>query len=281
MTALDVAIDPGVKQDRRIDEGALRCRIPWKQEFQAHVESSPYFALATVDRESHGAGVGGMGLHEADGSELDSLCGKHARGGGGERRRAEVPDGAGAVEAVPRVRFCACRGLWAELKPHPQNPAPPQTGVFTSDMPTFTTDARMEKYSQVVAGSLPTLDLRLPQSGGGAQVEAVWFVASPQIQWRVRGRLFFLGPDIDSDSEPSGVPRVRRELRKRMTRVRKGDRDIGGVLTAGASASGHETLAQDTQTAPSWVWSTEVTAHFGNLSPEMRGEFGYSRGCEM
>ncbi|KAK4610751.1 hypothetical protein CLAFUW4_13571 [Fulvia fulva] len=142
----------------------------------------------------------------------------------------------------PRNRFCAFRCFWAELPDNASNPAPRNEGAFVSDMPTFTTDVRTEKIPDLFAGCNEGLD----GSGGGAPCEAVWWIRSTLRQWRVRGRAYVVGPDIEGDGK--GALAVRQALRRRMRVVRKdGQR--------------------------SWSWSKELTAQFGNLSPSKRGRF--------
>ncbi|KAI0482480.1 pyridoxamine 5'-phosphate oxidase-domain-containing protein [Xylariaceae sp. FL0804] len=146
--------------------------------------------------------------------------------------------GTGQAEPEPRARTCIFRGMWADLPVNPKNDAPKNPpGVYAgTDFPTFTTDCRMDKMtdrSQLLAAP-----------GGGAAVEAVWWAKEPATQWRVRGRAYVLG-DPDEDAEGSDAARA---LRARM--VRKGEKEEGD-----------------------WSFAREVTAHFGNLSPGMRGTF--------
>ena len=84
-------------------------------------------------------------------------------------------------------------------------------------------------------------------TGGGGAVEAVWWAEEPQTQWRIRGTVWVLGPDVE---EPPGKP-AREAIRSRM----------------------RHTLTPIGQDGAGWSWATEVTAHFGNLSPMMRGTF--------
>lgn len=95
-------------------------------------------------------------------------------------------------------------------------------------------------------------DLELPgrkESGGGGMVEAVFWVEGKGTQWRVRGQAWILGSDID-DGEGAWA---RQAVDLWMRRVKKQDGD----------GEGDE----------EWSWKREITAHFGNLSPMMRGSF--------
>jgi len=95
-----------------------------------------------------------------------------------------------------------------------------------------------------------TTDVRMEKAGelgvGGGPVEAVWWVEGPATQWRVRGTAWVLGPDVEGEE---GV-RAREAILGRMRR--------GAGEAAGEAG---------------WSWKREVTAHFGNLSPIMRGTF--------
>lgn len=247
----------------------------------------------------------------------------------------------------PRARTCVLRGLWCHLPRNERNPARLNpAGVWASDMPAFTTDARMAKVQELWASSSsraslaeeatragilhsprvsqrPTVleagreavedvpaavqatpaqlaagDLlpssKPPQSFVGGPVEAVFWSGSPaQTQWRVRGRAVVVGPDIESasDSGPglesgsSGVVSARARdgakalLLSRMRPFADTDADLGNL---GAQSQG---TVRDDQEEPlvavtevpeeddKWSFARELTAHFGNLSPLMRGTF--------
>ncbi|KAK3491711.1 hypothetical protein B0T13DRAFT_450525 [Neurospora crassa] len=164
------------------------------------------------------------------------------------------------IPVLPRARTCVYRSLWAQLEANPHNPAelnPP--GVFESDMIAFTTDARMEKAAEIVdTASEERIEAGGEMTGGGGPVEAVFWIESAKdpatgedkkvmTQWRIRGSAWLLGPDLDSE----GAKKVREVLRQRMRRL--------------------EGKTQEDE--EQWSWSREVTAHFGNLNPVMRGTF--------
>ncbi|EHK43548.1 hypothetical protein TRIATDRAFT_127437 [Trichoderma atroviride IMI 206040] len=133
-------------------------------------------------------------------------------------------------QVEPRARTVIFRGMWASLPDNHRNPAPRNPAVYTSDLPAITTDVRMEK----------------PQSTMGGPVEAVFWAKSSSTQWRLRGRAYIIGPDIESEA---AAP-VRAALQPWM-------RAVGGA---------------DEQ-KDAWSWSRELTSWFGNLSPLMRGSF--------
>ncbi|KAK3956177.1 hypothetical protein QBC32DRAFT_391677 [Pseudoneurospora amorphoporcata] len=163
------------------------------------------------------------------------------------------------VPVLPRARTCIYRGLWAQLPTNDKNPAELNPWVFESDLITFTTDARMEKAAEIVdTASGERIEEGGGMTGGGGPVEAVFWIESARdsesgeekkvmTQWRVRGTAWLLGPDADGE----GAAKVREALRQRMRRV-------------------PDKTPEDEKT---WSWSKEVTAHFGNLSPVMRGTF--------
>ncbi|KAI9683033.1 MAG: hypothetical protein M1822_006226 [Bathelium mastoideum] len=165
---------------------------------------------------------------------------------------------------LPRARFCIFRGFWAELPENKHNTAPRNPHVYASDLPTFTTDVRMLKVPEVFATSSgaatetggasaqgPEERGQSRGSGGGGPVEAVWWVKDVMTQWRVRGQAFVVGEDIDEDGAgTSGVRTVKSEVGARM-RVVEGMEGKEGE----------------------WSWGKELTGHFGNISPGMRGSF--------
>ena len=146
---------------------------------------------------------------------------------------------------TPRARTCICRGLWASLPRNDKNPAPLNPHAYESDLPVFTTDARMPKVEDLMSfgggGKAAT-----GMTGGGGAVEAVFWAEEPQTQWRIRGTVWVLGPDVEG---ASGEP-ARDAIFPRMRPSGAPDGD-----------------------GTKWSWATEVTAHFGNLSPMMRGTF--------
>ncbi|KAF2103201.1 hypothetical protein NA57DRAFT_63841 [Rhizodiscina lignyota] len=164
-----------------------------------------------------------------------------------------APAASAPTPYLPRARYCIFRGMWAELPENDHNPAETNEKVYESDLPTFTTDIRMEKISQLFASSpgkdgLESVE-QILGSGGGGEVEAVWWAKGEGVQWRLKGRAFVVGMDMDEGND-SGVRTVKSEVGERM-RVVKG-------------MEGKE---------EQWRWGKEITGHFGNMSPGMRGTF--------
>ncbi|KAI9804233.1 MAG: hypothetical protein M1826_004875 [Phylliscum demangeonii] len=168
----------------------------------------------------------------------------------------EPESSAAAVGSAPRARYLVFRGMWAELPDNRHNDAAKNEAIYESALPTFTTDMRMEKVPEFLASSAGHGAAPQSQaSGGGGPVEAVFWVKEAMTQWRMRGQAFVVGPDIEGDIEgdgdgeaSSGVRTVKREVGQRMR-----------LLHPGREAD--------------WSWTRELTAHFGNLNPTMRGTF--------
>ncbi|WYZ46047.1 hypothetical protein EsH8_IX_000272 [Colletotrichum jinshuiense] len=163
---------------------------------------------------------------------------------------------AAAASPSPRLRTVVFRGLWASLPVNPKNTAELNPPVYESDLLTLTTDARMAKLPDLLGPAAPA---------AGGPVEAC-FWTDAKVQWRVRGEAFVLGPDVDDDSAAAAA--LREALQARMRRVppaeaerrRREELPEGGRAVAGGDGDG-------------WSFGREVTAHFGNLSPMMRGTF--------
>ncbi|CAK7212417.1 hypothetical protein SBRCBS47491_001456 [Sporothrix bragantina] len=149
---------------------------------------------------------------------------------------------------TPRVRNCVCRGLWASLPNNARNPAPRNPAIYESDLPVFTTDVRMEKAWEI--------------SASGGPIEAVWWAADAGTQWRVRGRAWLLGPEAET---PAGE-----EAR---TAIQKHMRWIPGSAAGSTGRTPTAATTSPLEASTGWSWSREITAHFGNLSPGMRGSF--------
>ncbi|TPX06971.1 uncharacterized protein E0L32_011116 [Thyridium curvatum] len=155
---------------------------------------------------------------------------------------------------VPRARTCIYRGMWAELPEDARNPADRNPPLYASDLLTFTTDRRMHKAADVLS----------PGGLGGGPVEACFWAAEAQAQWRVRGRAWVLSA---AGADGPGAAEARRAVRERM-------RPSSSSSSSSSSAAADPERGQDQdQDDLSWSWSREVKAHFGNLSPMMRGTF--------
>ncbi|TDZ28431.1 hypothetical protein C8035_v007493 [Colletotrichum spinosum] len=165
----------------------------------------------------------------------------------------------------PRLRTVIFRGLWANLPVNPKNTAELNPPVFDSDVLTITTDARMSKVADFYAS--PPSAGKGP-SGGGAPVEACFWTPS-KVQWRVRGTAYIIGPDIASSSAASVRERLQSHMRpvppsESETRRRDLDDAVRHNVVSGSKGDGD---------GDSWSFERELTAHFGNLSPGMRGSF--------
>lgn len=163
---------------------------------------------------------------------------------------------------LPRARYCIFRGFWAELPENKHNEAPQNDKTFESEMPTFTSDIRMMKIPELFSSGSghATKEEQMQGSGGGGPCEAVWWVKETGTQWRMKGEAFVVGEDIEGhgeqSNESSGVRTVKSELGSRMRIVKE-------------------------QGQEDWSWSKELTAHFGNNSPGLRGEFRMFTETEM
>ncbi|KAK8219341.1 hypothetical protein M8818_001075 [Zalaria obscura] len=154
---------------------------------------------------------------------------------------------------LPRARYCIYRGFWAELPENKHNEAPQNPRIYESEMPTFTSDIRMMKIPEIFGSSSghAEKEAQMQGSGGGGPCEAVWWVKETGTQWRMKGEAFVIGQDIEGQEqskESSGVRTVKSELGSRMRVVKEDGKD-------------------------DWSWNRELTAHFGNNSPGLRGSF--------
>ncbi|ETN40011.1 uncharacterized protein HMPREF1541_04286 [Cyphellophora europaea CBS 101466] len=160
------------------------------------------------------------------------------------------------AQGRPSARFCIHRGFWAALPENPHNQLPKNPNVYDSDCPMFTTDARMSKVYDVFATGRGkgTLEQSRSGSGGGGEVEAVYWMKEQKVQWRVRGRCWIVGADdVEGEGEGnSGTVTVKAEVGRYMR-----------------EAEGAEAEEQQKE----WSWRREVENVFENLSPVMRGSF--------
>ncbi|KAK4156855.1 hypothetical protein C8A00DRAFT_12279 [Chaetomidium leptoderma] len=215
---------------------------PWRAPFLTHLShlpTTPTFTLAT--------------LHPAPQSESPSA----------------------ALPCLPRARTCVFRGLWAAPFPTTRSPSSSSSSgshqpqlqlnppLFESDLPVFTTDARTDKATEIFdSAAAGDVEASGGATGGGGPVEAVFWVdvnnnnnnkaGVVRTQWRVRGHAWVLaGGDVDS-LEGEGPRRARGVLRGRMRKVRGQDGE---------------------EEEEGWSFAKEVAAHFGHLTPLMRGSF--------
>ncbi|OTA36344.1 26S proteasome regulatory subunit rpn-1 [Hortaea werneckii EXF-2000] len=126
---------------------------------------------------------------------------------------------------------------------------------YESEMPTFTTDVRMNKPIEIFSSSSGHAkdESQAKGSGGGGPCEAVWWIkGDTMVQWRIKGEAFIVGEDIEGEGEQSkessGVRTAKSEIGSRMRVVKEEGRD-------------------------QWSWKRELVGHFGNISPGMRGSF--------
>lgn len=106
----------------------------------------------------------------------------------------------------------------------------------------------MSKIPEIFASSAGHGDVSQSQgSGGGGAVEAVFWVKETQTQWRVSGVAFVVAGDVEGEGdESSGVRTLKSEVGERMRCL-------------------------DEEKKSEWSWGRELNAHFGNVSPGMRG----------
>lgn len=166
-------------------------------------------------------------------------------------RRVRSGSGSGSATYAPRARTCIFRGLFAELPVNPKNEAELNpAGVYASDLLTFTTDARMDKLPELFGDGVED-DVVRGTTGGGGPVEATFWARQAAVQWRVRGRAYVLAPDVE-DGDNDRAAAVRALLRARMRKPGK---------------------EKEKENDKEWSFAREITAHFGNLAPLMRGTF--------
>ena len=111
----------------------------------------------------------------------------------------------------------------------------------------------MQKIPEIFASSAGHGDEGQSQgSGGGGPVEAVFWIKDVGTQWRIRGTAYVVGQDIEGGGEESsGVRTVKSAVGGRM-------RSVQGM---------------EGEKEKEWSWNKELTAHFGNCSPGMRGSW--------
>lgn len=151
---------------------------------------------------------------------------------------------------VPHARYCIFRGMWAELPENKHNEAEKNPRVFESDLPTFTTDVRMEKVGELFGTSAghATKREQVLGSGGGGPIEAVFWEKEEGVQWRIKGFCFVVDSGDIESSNDSGVRTVKTAVGEWMRTV-------------------------DESKKGEWSWAREVEGQFGNLSPGMRGTY--------
>ncbi|KAF3938092.1 hypothetical protein ABW19_dt0206055 [Dactylella cylindrospora] len=150
----------------------------------------------------------------------------------------------------PHVRTLIFRGFYAELPKNSHNPVAGNAG-WSSTLLTYTTDKRMGKFKDLggVEGIPSSSATPSPSSTGN--VEACFWIPSPENpmtgkQWRIRGRCVVLPRDLDDAN--AGTKDTKRWLAERLKKESGGDGE-------------------------GFNFGKEFKAHFGNLSPLLRGSF--------
>jgi pyridoxamine 5'-phosphate oxidase len=162
---------------------------------------------------------------------------------------------ASQFQYTPRARTVVYRGLWASLPDNPKNTAERNPDVYESDLITITTDERMEKVPELF--STASTSAAAPLSRPAGPVEAVFWMPDVMTQWRFRGHAVVIGPDIEGDAGSAARAALTARMRS-SSRSKTGEEDDD---------------THDDATSRRWSWARELTAHFGNLSPVMRGSF--------
>ncbi|RPB04165.1 hypothetical protein L873DRAFT_1799627 [Choiromyces venosus 120613-1] len=148
---------------------------------------------------------------------------------------------------TPRCRIMIYRGFLTSLPPNPDNPLsshnPP---LYTSYLPTFTTDSRTTKTSELLNTSKPGECIG---TSAGEYVEAMFWFESTQNQWRMRGRTYLLAEE-DVDDTPAVTEVLERY-----------------IVAQNTSPEVQERKKNE------WTWKKEVQMHFANLTPSLRGSF--------
>ncbi len=146
--------------------------------------------------------------------------------------------------------------MWAELPENKYNDATHNERIYESDLLAITTDVRMAKVPEIFGSSPGHGTVEQSQgSGGGGPVEAVFWVKGAMTQWRIKGEAYVVAQDIEGEGEESsGTRTVKSKVGERMRVVKEEGKE-------------------------NWSWSKELTAHFGNLSPGMRGSFKVCHLC--
>jgi len=133
--------------------------------------------------------------------------------------------------------------------PHDErNKAERNPDVYSSDLPIFTTDVRMEKAGEIIKsapGASGSEDVSV--SGGGGPIEAVWWIEETGTQWRIRGDAWIVH-DSDVESDGLQAKKVREAIQPRMRTT-------------------------DEVAGRNWSWTREVGVVFGAQSPGIKGSF--------
>ena len=172
-------------------------------------------------------------------------------------------------KTFPHVRTCIFRSFWGELKLRDsareelqkQSQATSEAGdeaaskdfepnppLYESDMLSFTTDVRMDKVEQIMSCYGDNHD-------GGGEVECMFWIKPLSTQWRLKGRAYIVGSNKEDVGENN-----RRDIIFRWMRPRP-----------------QQAVSPVGDATKSWSWEKEITAHFANMSPIMRGGFPFLR----
>ncbi|RPA80283.1 hypothetical protein BJ508DRAFT_415497 [Ascobolus immersus RN42] len=151
----------------------------------------------------------------------------------------------------PAVRTCIFRGPLFSLPPNPRNPVRtlnPEPPQLSSSLLTFTTDARMSKFTELSANPNAELCFWIPT-----------FETKPQ--WRFRGKVYFFSFD------GAGTPKEAGQRSEVATDIET------SAIEGPAEAVEAPNFAVNGEGGGLVSWRNEVLRHFANLGPGMRGTF--------
>ena len=169
---------------------------------------------------------------------------------------------------LPRVRSVGHAGFWSVT-------AAASATTFTSSCPTFVTDSRSNKVAHIFGQTDHLLDSSEVYgfgSGGGGPVEAVYWLQVVKMQWRVRGRCFFV---VDGQAVASTLREddERRQERRRRKGLAVTKAAVRPHMCAVVDREQVDIPKHDDDINVDSIWEAEVQGYYQRLSSDVQKSF--------
>ena len=173
----------------------------------------------------------------------------------------------------PRVRTVYHRSFWGEHIGPSSTSNPP---LYESDCPTFITGARSNKGRDIYAAGLDQCRSQMG-SGGGAQVEILYWFRDLGVQWRIRGRCWLMSSEDPRHEQGlshlnQGIELARQAVYAYMRTTRIG---VGAPMEK-EKGEGFETHITESEEEARWFWNEEIESYAATLDAKQRNGFEQS-----
>lgn len=170
---------------------------------------------------------------------------------------------------LPRVRTLSHRSFWGDCINHSQ---PHTSPLYESDCPTFITGASSGKGVDIYASGLDNCRLETV-SGGGAQVEILYWFREIQIQWRIRGRCWLMASEPEQQQGSSLLDQGAEFARQAVSAYMRAKSSQSETVKKNDQIEAAESHSADSEGILSQFWNEQIESYAASLKEEHRKGF--------